>query len=170
MHRRLRGPGLFLGLVALGLLTVGCGGGGGRPLKVSGKLLWSDGSAVSGATVKFVSASEGGHDAAGFTGPDGEFDLTTYNSGDGALPGEYKVLVTRPEVGKEQEVPMGPGQNQAEMMKKYFSKKASKQGRETIPTGKDAIPAAYAKADTTTLRWTISSGNTSPELKLQKNK
>jgi len=82
------------GLVALALLPVlaGCGGGP-RPVKVSGTLTL-DGKPVEGATIKFVPVAENGRPAVGLTKADGGFELTTHENSDGAIPGDYKVVVT----------------------------------------------------------------------------
>ena len=85
----------FLSLACLlvsALFVSGCGKG--KTVKVSG-VVTLDGQAVDGAMVKFVPLDEAkGMGAFGRTGSDGTFRLTTRNPNDGALPGEYKVLVT----------------------------------------------------------------------------
>jgi hypothetical protein len=168
MQRPARWLVLALALVLSGALAGGCGGGPGKPIKVSGKVKWADGNPVVGATVSFMPTREGGREANGFTGEDGSFDLTTFNSGDGALPGDYKVLVTRP---KTTEAPqfgeVAAESNPTEKMKKFFyeSKRKGSSGG-----AKDAIPNVYSSVTTTPLRWTVESGNTTPELKIQKGK
>jgi hypothetical protein len=47
---------------------------------------------------------------------------------------------------------------------------AKKKASSAPPPSRDAIPLAYTKVETTPLRWSVSSGNTSPELKIQKGK
>ncbi len=54
-----------------------------------------DGQAVAGVTVAFKPKASGGRGAAGVTGADGQFTLTTLQSGDGALPGSYAVTLTK---------------------------------------------------------------------------
>jgi hypothetical protein len=57
-----------------------------------------DGQPVEGATVKLV-PEEGstGEPASGLTGKDGSCRLQTYSPGDGVVPGEYKVSVSKTE-------------------------------------------------------------------------
>ena len=70
---------------------VGCGGQ--RPVKVSGTVKLH-GQPIEGATVQFVPVKEGGRPATGMTKADGGFSLTTIEDQDGAMPGEYKVVIT----------------------------------------------------------------------------
>src|SRR5262249_36834431 len=84
-----------LGFTALLLFTgSGCKGGI-KPVKIEGSLKWENGSPVAGADVKFLPVQEDGKVAYGTTGNDGKFELTTENFGDGAMPGKYKVIVTK---------------------------------------------------------------------------
>ncbi|QDT54076.1 hypothetical protein Pan44_21030 [Caulifigura coniformis] len=66
----------------------------GRPpvVPASGVVL-HDGAPLAGANVVFLPKG-GTHTAFGTTDPDGRFQLTTFDSGDGAVAGEYDVTVT----------------------------------------------------------------------------
>jgi hypothetical protein len=80
---------LFTALVLIGS---GCGSKDGLT-KVRG-IVTLDGNPVENAQVTFVPVSAGpGRNATGMTGPDGSFDLTTTSPHDGAMSGNYKVLV-----------------------------------------------------------------------------
>ena len=79
---------LLLPLVAL---AAGCGALG-KPVKVSG-VVTLDGKPLPGATVTYTPVNDSGRPASGRTDTDGSFRLTTFRSDDGALPGEYKVIV-----------------------------------------------------------------------------
>lgn len=79
--------GLFLSAVILS--TAGCGKG--KTIKVEG-VVTLDGKPLPGATVSFMPVGEG-RPASGRTDADGRFRLTTYRTDDGALPGDYKVVV-----------------------------------------------------------------------------
>jgi hypothetical protein len=52
-----------------------------------------DGRPLPNATVSFIAQGASGRDAFGFTDANGVFQLSTLKSGDGALPGKYKVVV-----------------------------------------------------------------------------
>src|SRR5262249_16128995 len=89
--------GMALGL--LGFASGGCGSGRGKMAemgKVSGKVTYN-GRAVSKGTVSFFpilgKGGETGQSALGELGSDGSFELTTFDTGDGAITGQHKVIV-----------------------------------------------------------------------------
>lgn len=66
-----------------------------KPAKVIG-VLTVDGQPAAGATVTFSPSRDGasrGYPAVGKTDPNGKFRLTTFEAGDGAVPGVYTVTV-----------------------------------------------------------------------------
>lgn len=90
--------------VLLAVLTfVGCGDSNPTTYKVTG-VVTLDGKIVDGAMVTFTPS--GGQDskpAVGTSGADGKYNLTTFTGGDGALPGAYKVTVSK--------IQYAPGEN-----------------------------------------------------------
>lgn len=87
---------LLFGAVAM---MVGCGGGVDRPTRVAvtGKVEMG-GKPVADAQVRFFSMAEkdgGGLDAYGITDKDGLFTLTTIETHDGAVPGDYTATVVK---------------------------------------------------------------------------
>ncbi|GIX00313.1 MAG: hypothetical protein KatS3mg111_3645 [Pirellulaceae bacterium] len=88
----MRIAGLVCALLCNAML-VGCGSGGPDPVPVSGKVLYQ-GKPVADATVTFLSTS-GGRSASGKTAADGTFTLTTNKTGDGAVPGDYIVTISK---------------------------------------------------------------------------
>ena len=83
-----------LSLVAT-ITLVGCTGTESLDtVPVEGMVTMND-SPVEGATVVFTPAGGEGHAAAGVTDASGRFQLTTEASGDGAVPGSYKVKITK---------------------------------------------------------------------------
>ena len=79
--------------------VVGCGGGGkvpGRPdlAPVSGVVTYK-GQAVEGATITFQPQTEKMPAAFGKTDAQGRFQLQTFESNDGAVPGEHGVTVVK---------------------------------------------------------------------------
>lgn len=97
-----------------------------------------DGKPVAGATVIFKPDAQG-RAASGTTDAEGKFKLTTEVNGDGALPGSYRVAVTKYEGGgldlPEVENPSDPASIDA------IYKAAEKQGK----TGKEAKNVIAAK-------------------------
>lgn len=91
----------FLGL-ACATMMFGCGGKPADPNRpattaVSG-VVTHNGSPLDGATVTFKPVSTDGKAAFGKTDAEGKFSLTTFEGGDGAIPGEYNVTVVKMEV------------------------------------------------------------------------
>ena len=92
---------LWLGIVALLVFPlVGCE----APVAthpVSGKVVLPNGSPAAGGIIKFRTTSEEGKTvkAHGQIQNDGSFQLTTFEDGDGALPGEHEVILFSPATG-----------------------------------------------------------------------
>src|SRR5438477_10167409 len=74
-------------------LVSGCGRSG--PYPVEGKVVWEDGSPAKELAMAQVvfDLPEMQISSRGSIQPDGTFRLTTYKPNDGAMPGEYKVMV-----------------------------------------------------------------------------
>lgn len=107
---------LSSGLV-LAVMTLGCSGNEsevpGRPerTEVSGTITMN-GSPVEGATVT-LRPVQGGHSAVGITDSSGKYVLGTFDKGDGVVPGEYLVTVTKLDAaaGGAQPTPDDPNYN-----------------------------------------------------------
>ncbi|XZE54143.1 carboxypeptidase-like regulatory domain-containing protein [Planctomycetaceae bacterium SH139] len=87
--------GLSFALVAV--VVIGCGPTGGKQMRtfpVTGKVTMG-GAPVPGATVTFAPVVDGNPSAFARTDTQGVYTLTTYDTGDGAVKGEYKVLVSK---------------------------------------------------------------------------
>lgn len=80
---------LFAGVAALGLLS-GCGDGRPERVPVSGRVL-IDGQSVAAGAIRFH--PQQGRPATGTIKPDGSFVLSTFEEGDGAIPGNHTVTV-----------------------------------------------------------------------------
>jgi len=83
---------LVVMLVGVGL--IGCSGGPALPktIPVSG-VVKLKGQPVKNASVGFLPVNRG-RPAVGSTDAGGNFRLTTFKTGDGAIPGDYKVTIT----------------------------------------------------------------------------
>jgi hypothetical protein len=122
-------------LLAAGL-TVGCGGDGVHP--VEGKVVWKDGTPakeLEGALVVF-DLPEKQSNANGSVQADGTFRLTTKKDGDGALAGEYKVLIIerRKAGGGPDPTAMAPGH-----MDVKYSDPTTSDLRATVKSGTNTI-------------------------------
>lgn len=156
--------GLFV-LSAVTFLAAGCGGGTPSTVPVKGTLVFEDGKPVAGASIRFVGAA-GSRDASGYTGKDGAFELSTFSTGDGAVPGEYTVVVT-----KVASTVDSTGTDTSKMspddMRKMFEK--SKLGAVTPKKIEDPVPAVYGDPKSSPLKQKVDSSSTGITLKLKRN-
>jgi hypothetical protein len=120
-----------------------------RPIPVQG-VVTLDGQPLESATVLFMPQDGAGRPASAFTDHDGSFSLTTFTAGDGALPGDYHVVV-RKTLGRESEPPpIVPGD--IESIKQHYPQRfTKKKGDEK----KRLIPARYGNEAKTPLRITV---------------
>ncbi|MER3415419.1 MAG: hypothetical protein C4297_04290 [Gemmataceae bacterium] len=143
-------------------LAAGCGGGasGAKPAPVKGRILL-DGKPLEGATVTFIPESGKGQPASGRTDSQGQFVLTTHNTGDGAVPGSYKVTVRKELAiaGGEALDPSKPGPQYFEMMKK---------AGEQAKGAKSEVHPNYADPNKTPLKYTVPASGLDVEIKLNK--
>jgi hypothetical protein len=87
--------------------AVGCGSGKTTPVR--GKVVFKDGTPLSGGLVLFRPVDEKLQvSARGDIQKDGTFILGTYQEGDGAVPGKYQVAITPPPRPTRLEKPIGP--------------------------------------------------------------
>jgi hypothetical protein len=94
---RVRIAGAALVLLGLG----GCGAN--RTYPVEGKVLFKDGTPVTGGLVVFESVDQPTVCARGPIRADGSFRLGTFKTNDGAVPGRHRVLVTPPMPNSQRE-------------------------------------------------------------------
>jgi hypothetical protein len=154
--------------VVVAFATIGCGGGPKvKPVTVEGVVLL-DGQPLAGATVRYVPLDEKGQSANGLTKDDGTFRLTCLNGLDGALPGEYKVVITHA-VGQEVEVPASPEEAQRladKMMRGGVGKKKAGSRPKKQPS---PIRPDYSDEAKTTLRATVPSSKATWKLESHKS-
>lgn len=129
-------------------MVSGCGGDNfANPVPVSGKIMFN-GNPVEDARVTFHWTGEGdGRSASGKTNAQGEFSLTTFSTGDGAIPGEYTVTVAKTPpsaAGADMEIDAADGTYGADYA---AAMDASARGDfKSIPGGETALPEQYASA------------------------
>lgn len=79
-------------LASLLLVSAGCGSRHPATVPVEGLVAFADGTPVRGGRIEFESEL-GGINARGTLNNEGEFHLTTYRDGDGAVVGRHRVIV-----------------------------------------------------------------------------
>lgn len=127
--------------MALLTMTLGCGKAGIGTVPVTGKVLMN-GQPLEGATVVFNPNGQG-RASSGTTDAAGVFKLTTETNGDGALPGDYQIAVTKYE-GKGIPMPDTSNMSPEEAMDAQY-RALDKAGGKT-PPAKNLIPALYGNA------------------------
>ena len=148
---RLAALGLSLGMT---LVFVGCGSDASKPQlgKVHGKVT-QDGKPVDSGHIVFTPATgkggETGQTATGEINSDGTFDLTTFDTGDGAVLGQHIVTVVIPEKGSEN---LG---------------KPDASGQIDYRMPKNLAPKKYEKVDSSPLRFTVKEGKNDFEIDLK---
>ncbi len=138
-------------------VLIGCGSSSGLPrtYKVAGTVT-QNGTPVEGAMVTFLN-SEGKKDAVGSTNAKGEFKLSTYGPGDGALPGSYKVTISkldRPAAPPASTPPPGVIAS-GEISDAYVPPTNSPAGNKKEAGPKNLLPAKYASDQTSGLVATV---------------
>jgi len=154
MNTKTLGSLLVVALLA-SVLAIGCGQqGADRPktVPVTGTVT-HNGEPVEGATVAFqpVGGSKG---AVGVTDASGKYALTTFESDDGAVPGEYKVKVFKYKVeGSEGGV---ADTDSADYVPPGMGEEGGQDDESGAP--ENLLPAQYADPTTSGLTATVSEG------------
>lgn len=172
----------ILSTMLVGSMLVGCGGQSYPPTSPVSGTVTLDGKPVEGATVTFVPNDSKLRPAAGVTDSSGKYTLTSFRSGDGAMPGEYKVTVSKffseagpspydnPDAGAETAAPAEASlEDQYAAYEKAYkdAPKGPPKGGAKTPKSGNELPDAYANVASSGLSTTVASGtNTFPiELK-----
>jgi hypothetical protein len=150
-------PGKLMGLflVPALLACAGCGKDA-KTVKVQG-VVTLDGKPLEGATVTFIPLEGGsGRMASGRTDSDGTFQLTTFRTYDGALPGEYKVTVELPQPDNYWEGKGDPDKMDLKDKAEYYSQRSPQGKAKAAARAKKAkpspVPAVYGDAKRTPLK------------------
>ena len=152
------------GFVILLVALVGCGSDRPETAPVSGKVTMR-GKAIEGATVTFRPAGkEGGRPAFATTDAEGFYELSTFGSGDGAIPGEYDVTIEKVRVKgsfKEQAAvtpqPPKPGEKAD-----YSAYMAAMSGKVKTVESSGEVPPKYASSETSGLKREVVGGEENP--------
>ncbi|MCU0877820.1 MAG: carboxypeptidase-like regulatory domain-containing protein [Pirellulaceae bacterium] len=146
---------LVLGAALLGVVgAAGCNSDGPSTSPVSG-VVKHNGNPVEGAIVSFVPTQTTGETATavGTTDASGKYVLSTRAKDDGAIPGDYKVSITKIEGGGQGTAAGGGAvSTDGEMPADYAGASDA-----PPPTTKNLLPAKYASADTSGLTATVGS-------------
>ncbi len=133
------------------LATVGCGSSRPSTYQVTGTVTY-EGDPVEGATVSFASTDPETRGAMGVTDSQGQYELTTFEKADGALPGEFKVRVFKYDREPEEvEMSDGPPDQIIEDMPDDYEPEAY----EEAEPAQHLLPEEYASPASTPLSFTV---------------
>jgi hypothetical protein len=109
-----------------------------------------DGKPLSWATITFNPIGGAGRSASGLSDDDGNFQLTTLRTNDGAAPGEYKVTVTKEQPTEPVKINRSQG---PEGMYAMFNAKKSPEARKKLAqehrTAPPLVPRIYSDSTRT---------------------
>jgi hypothetical protein len=135
----------LFGCLVLALVVVGCQGPSADPNRPkttpAGGTVTYNGQPVEGATVTLFATSGQARGAVATTDASGKFTFTTFEAGDGAIPGSFKVMISKTILEPPKEnTPPGPG------------------GEPPSGTPKDLVPAKYKDANQSGLTAEVKEG------------
>jgi hypothetical protein len=162
----LRLKALTVCFVASGFLLLatiqGCGSKGPSLGKVSGKVTHK-GQPVTKGTITFLPEDKNERAASGTIGSDGNYTLTTYTQGDGAVLGRHRISI----VSREVDVPGGKAQAAQTMSPQEIMKGSQSPGMRDSPPAQTAlIPARYNSPDTSGLSFVVKEGRNTYDIEL----
>jgi hypothetical protein len=140
-------PWALLGLFLCPVLLATAGCGNQNLSKVEG-VVTLDGVPLSGATVSFMPVGQG-RPASGLTDGDGYFQLTTFRTDDGALAGDYRVIVVVDEAEKRD---LTTDQGKAEARVGTMSPQGKKKQAEKKSKKPSQVPEIYRDIKKTPLK------------------
>jgi hypothetical protein len=153
-----KASGRCLALLTSTAIIFGCGGDSGKPKlgRVSGTVIYN-GKPVTKGIVSFIPISgpgmATGQSAAGEIGSDGSYQLTTFESGDGAVLGEHRVIIQ----SREDDPALKGGGMPI----------PDKLGRLNIKPPTYLVPQKYATTETSPLNFTVREGNNRYNIELK---
>ncbi|MEN1680848.1 MAG: hypothetical protein AAGJ46_14770 [Planctomycetota bacterium] len=150
----------LVGLAVLAAVVplVGCGGN--KVVPVAAKVTL-DGQPLPDAAVSFFRASgEEGRAAFGMTDAEGVAQLTTFEPFDGAMPGNYTVVVVKAPKDTNSFETIAASDNPADLMRMSSGAGVRRQARRYRV--RTVIPTLYASAGTTPLKCSVEYGMDQP--------
>jgi len=133
-------------------ISLGCGQSeGAATVAVTGSVT-QKGSPIEGAIVSFVPSGNEGQSAVGVTDSSGKYSLTTRKKDDGAIPGHYKVSITKYDGPKATTGGGDVAGPNGEMPASYTGEAPE------APPAKNLLPAKYASPDSSGFSAAVSAG------------
>ena len=127
---------------------------------MTGTVTWQ-GKPLAGAVITFVPTGADGEAASAFTDSEGKYALTTWEAGDGARPGEYRVKVSKQDVAPVDPSKMVRNLTIEEEQKTYVESKNPR------PPAKSLIPSKYQDDQTSGLVHKVEEKPTTFDIKIE---
>jgi hypothetical protein len=108
-----------------------------------------NGAPLDGAAVSFQPVDSAGKGAAGTTGADGRAKMMTFEPNDGAIPGKYRIAVSKSGAGGSKSMSM---EEYGQMMKKVSP------GGKSSGAPKQTVPQKYTNAATSGFEFDVLKG------------
>jgi hypothetical protein len=148
-------------LVTVGLALTGCSNSLRPPTyPVTGTVTFQ-GKPVAGAVITFVPTGEEGEAASAISDSEGKYALTTWEAGDGARPGEYRVKISKQEAAAVDPAKMVQNLSIEEEQKIYVESK------KPAPPAKRLIPSKFENEKTSGLIHKVEGKPTTFDIKIQ---
>jgi hypothetical protein len=142
----------LLAIAASAVLVSGCAKDTGHR-KTTG-VVTVDGAPIEGATVVFIPAAQGGASGSAITDAKGAYSATSGSVGEGLLPGEYKVTISkREEVVDPDQAAFEAGEITYDELQERKYGKGNLSG--TGAVGESLVPEMYSNAAATPLTVTV---------------
>lgn len=138
----------------LATVCPGCSGSGHPETAPTSGTVMYQGKPVDGATIAFSPIASGGQVATAITDAEGKYALHTFAEADGAVPGDYKVTISK--VVAED----ASGGKTPEQIAEENAAKQSRGEPIPLPVVKHLVPAKYATSQTTPELKSVKAGET----------
>ena len=147
-------------LVTVGIVLTGCSNSSRPPTYPVTGTVTSQGKPVAGAAITFVPTGEG-EAASAITDSEGKYALTTWEAGDGARPGEYRVKVSKQEQQTVDPSKLVQNLSIEEEQKIYVESK------KPAPPAKRLIPSKFENEQTSGLTHKVEDKPTTFDIKIE---
>ena len=148
-------------LVTIGIVLTGCWGSSRPPTYPVTGTVTSQGKPVAGAAITFVPTDQKGEAASAITDSQGKYALTTWQAGDGARPGEYRVKLSKQEQATVDPSKMVKNLSIEEEQKIYVESK------KPAPPAKRLIPSKFENEETSGLIHKVEKKATTFDIKIE---
>jgi hypothetical protein len=147
-------------LVTVGIVLTGCSSSPRPPTYPVTGTVTLQGKPLAGAAITFVPTGDG-EAASAITDSDGKYALTTWEAGDGARPGEYRVKVSKQELAAVDPSKLVQNLSIEEEQKIYVESK------KPAPPAKRLIPSKFENEETSGLVHKVEGKPTTFDIKIE---